>query len=54
MTTLGSAQYNEGQLLYKAQRNRFNYAFHDGHVEALTYQQTTNVAGGMWNVTTAN
>jgi prepilin-type N-terminal cleavage/methylation domain-containing protein/prepilin-type processing-associated H-X9-DG protein len=52
--TLEKAQYNEGQLLYKAQRNRFNYAFHDGHVEALKYQQTTNSAGGMWNITTAD
>ena len=52
--TLGAGQYNEGQQLYRAQRNRFNYAFHDGHVEALTYQQTTNAAGGMWNVVTSD
>jgi prepilin-type N-terminal cleavage/methylation domain-containing protein/prepilin-type processing-associated H-X9-DG protein len=52
--TLENGGYNEGQQLYKAQRNRFNYAFHDGHVEALTYQQTTNAAGGMWNVLTSD
>jgi prepilin-type N-terminal cleavage/methylation domain-containing protein/prepilin-type processing-associated H-X9-DG protein len=54
MATLESGLYNEGQQLYKAQRNRFNYAFHDGHVESLTYQQTTNTGGGMWNMTTAD
>ncbi|HTR41604.1 MAG TPA: prepilin-type N-terminal cleavage/methylation domain-containing protein [Pseudomonadales bacterium] len=52
--TLANGLYSEGQQLYKAQRNRFNYAFHDGHVETLTYQQTTNAAGGMWNITTAD
>jgi prepilin-type N-terminal cleavage/methylation domain-containing protein/prepilin-type processing-associated H-X9-DG protein len=52
--TLESDQYNEGLQLYHAQQNRFNYAFHDGHVETLTYQQTTNSAGGMWNITTAD
>ncbi|HXC35497.1 MAG TPA: prepilin-type N-terminal cleavage/methylation domain-containing protein [Candidatus Acidoferrales bacterium] len=54
----------EGFLLYQMQRNRFNYAFHDGHVEALTYQQTCQpqkigavvsyaVPNGMWNINTA-
>jgi prepilin-type N-terminal cleavage/methylation domain-containing protein/prepilin-type processing-associated H-X9-DG protein len=58
--TLESGGYNEGQQLYKAQQNRFNYAFHDGHVETLMYQQTigvqtsANTLGGMWNITTAN
>lgn len=62
--TLETGSYNEGALLYRAQRNRFEYAFHDGHVEALTYQQTWalgslgrminyNVPNGMWNITTA-
>jgi prepilin-type N-terminal cleavage/methylation domain-containing protein len=51
--TLAANGYNEGLLLYKAQRNRFVYAFHDGHVESLTYQQTTNNAN-MWNVTAAD
>lgn len=53
-STLESGLYNEGQQLYKAQRNRFTYAFHDGHVEELRYQQTTNSAGGMWNINTAD
>jgi prepilin-type N-terminal cleavage/methylation domain-containing protein/prepilin-type processing-associated H-X9-DG protein len=52
--TLESGLYSEGLQLYQAQQNRFNYAFHDGHVETLMYQQTTNVAGGMWNITTAD
>jgi prepilin-type N-terminal cleavage/methylation domain-containing protein/prepilin-type processing-associated H-X9-DG protein len=52
--TLESGAYNEGLLLYKAQRNRFNYIFHDGHVEALMYQQTTNSNGGMWSINSGN
>jgi prepilin-type N-terminal cleavage/methylation domain-containing protein/prepilin-type processing-associated H-X9-DG protein len=60
-----SAGCSEGKMLYLAQRNRFNYAFHDGHVETLTYQQTCqpakvgavvnySVPNGMWNINTAN
>ena len=30
----------EGVQLYPAQRKRFNYAFHDGHVETLKWDQT--------------
>jgi prepilin-type N-terminal cleavage/methylation domain-containing protein/prepilin-type processing-associated H-X9-DG protein len=46
---------NEGGFLYKAQNNRFNYAFHDGHVEALKVEQTVGsgtitVPKGMWSV----
>ena len=46
---------NEGQLLYAAQRNRFNYAFHDGHVEALKIEDTVGsgtitTPKGMWSV----
>jgi prepilin-type N-terminal cleavage/methylation domain-containing protein/prepilin-type processing-associated H-X9-DG protein len=58
--TLAGTGLNEGLLLYKAQQNRFNYAFHDGHVELLTIQQTTNGAaapqtpGGMWSINTAD
>jgi len=55
---------SEGLLLYAAQHNRFNYAFHDGHVEALTWNQTINAKtlpggvvnpnpSGMWGVMTA-
>jgi prepilin-type N-terminal cleavage/methylation domain-containing protein/prepilin-type processing-associated H-X9-DG protein len=61
----GSSGYSEGKQLYQAQRNRFNYAFHDGHVELLQYQQTMQPGGsgavktltipnGMWNVNTAD
>jgi prepilin-type N-terminal cleavage/methylation domain-containing protein/prepilin-type processing-associated H-X9-DG protein len=56
---------SEGAMLYAAQRYRFNYAFHDGHVELLRYQQTMNPGGvgavknlavpnGMWNINTAD
>lgn len=38
--------YNEGQQLYAAHNNRFNYAFHDGHVETLTTLQTIGSASG--------
>jgi len=46
---------NEGSILYKAQANRFNYAFHDGHVEELRMQQTIGTGTmtapkGMWTV----
>jgi prepilin-type N-terminal cleavage/methylation domain-containing protein/prepilin-type processing-associated H-X9-DG protein len=47
---------NQGALLYKAQNNRFNYLFCDGHAESLTINQTvgtgtTNSPKGMWTVT---
>jgi len=48
--------YNEGQLVYKAQGYRFNYAFHDGHVETLKYEQTAGGTRfltkpkGMWTI----
>lgn len=56
---------SEGYMLYQMQQNRFNYAFHDGHVEALTYQQTCQpkksgavvnyeIPDGMWNINTAD
>lgn len=56
---------SEGVQLYKAQRNRFNYVFHDGHVEALKWDQTVTVKtlpggvkgvtmpSGMWSINTA-
>ena len=52
---LSSGIYNEGNLLYKAHTSRFNYLFHDNHVEALTLQETvgtgtTNSPAGMWTV----
>jgi prepilin-type N-terminal cleavage/methylation domain-containing protein/prepilin-type processing-associated H-X9-DG protein len=45
-TTLKANGYSEGQLLYKAHNNRFNYAFHDGHVETLKYEDTIGSAPG--------
>lgn len=56
---------SEGTLLYKAQGNRFNYAFHDGHVAAFKWDQTAPVMtlpggvtgismpSGMWSINTA-
>ena len=46
---------NQGALLYKAQNNRFNYLFCDGHAESLAIEQTVGtgtLAGpkGMWTV----
>lgn len=55
---------SEGVQLYPAQRNRFEYAFHDGHVETLQWQQTitpktlpggvvSTAPSGMWSLQTA-
>jgi prepilin-type N-terminal cleavage/methylation domain-containing protein/prepilin-type processing-associated H-X9-DG protein len=56
-SSLSKDGYNEGQQLYKAHRNRFSYAFHDGHVESLKYQDTLGSTGkflttpkGMWTI----
>ena len=43
---LAAGGYSEGQLLYKAHNNRFNYAFHDGHVETLRIEDTLGSASG--------
>jgi prepilin-type N-terminal cleavage/methylation domain-containing protein len=56
---------SQGLQLYPAQRNRFSYVFHDGHVELLTWQQTINaktlpggvistVPSGMWSIMKAD
>jgi len=52
---LTSGGYSEGLLLYKAHSGRFNYAFSDGHVEALKLEQTVGsgtlaAPKGMWTV----
>jgi len=44
---------NQGSLLYKAHKNRFDYTFIDGHVEALKIEGTIGtgtvyVPKGMW------
>jgi prepilin-type N-terminal cleavage/methylation domain-containing protein/prepilin-type processing-associated H-X9-DG protein len=56
--TLGSptaSGYSEGLQLYKAHGSRFNYLFHDNHVEPLKWQQTIGTGTptapkGMWTV----
>jgi len=55
-STLATGGYSEGLLLYKAHSGRFNYAFCDGHVEALKLEQTIGsgtltAPKGMWTVT---
>jgi prepilin-type N-terminal cleavage/methylation domain-containing protein len=45
-TTLGSGGYSEGLQLYKAHRNRFDYVFHDNHVESLKMEATLGSASG--------
>jgi len=44
---------NQGQLVYKAHKGRFNYVFNDGHVEGLKIEQTIGsgtltAPKGMW------
>jgi prepilin-type N-terminal cleavage/methylation domain-containing protein/prepilin-type processing-associated H-X9-DG protein len=41
-----NAAVNQGALLYKAHKNRFNYLFHDGHVQALKIEDTLGSASG--------
>ncbi len=46
---------NQGALLYKAQKSRFNYVFNDGHVECLRIDQTIGsgtltAPRGMWSM----
>jgi prepilin-type N-terminal cleavage/methylation domain-containing protein len=46
---------NEGMLVYKSHGMKFNYLFHDNHVQALSIQQTvgtgtTNAPLGMWTI----
>ena len=54
-TTLTANGYSEGTSLYKAHGSRFNYVFHDNHVEALKIEQTIGsgtltAPKGMWTV----
>jgi prepilin-type N-terminal cleavage/methylation domain-containing protein/prepilin-type processing-associated H-X9-DG protein len=46
---------NQGMALYLAHRSRFNYLFHDNHVESLRIEQTVGTGTlaapkGMWTV----
>lgn len=48
-----------GSAAYGLHSRRFNYLFHDGHVEALKIEQTigtgtTNAPKGMWTVTSGD
>jgi len=54
-----SSAVNQGTLLYKAHKNRFNYTFIDGHVEALKIEDTIGtgtlfVPKGMWAAASGN
>jgi prepilin-type N-terminal cleavage/methylation domain-containing protein/prepilin-type processing-associated H-X9-DG protein len=56
--TAGSG-VNQGWNTYQAHGNRFNYLFHDNHVETLRIEQTvgrgtTNAPLGMWTVATGD
>jgi len=42
----GGAGQNQGNFTYAVHGNRFNYGFHDGHVQALKVEQTIG-RGGM-------
>ena len=47
---------NQGKTLYRIHGSRFNYLFHDYHVEALKTNETIGSGGlwapkGMWTVT---
>jgi len=53
--SLANGEYGEGALLYKAHGSRFNYLFHDNHVEPLKMEQTVGSGTlanpkGMWTV----
>jgi prepilin-type N-terminal cleavage/methylation domain-containing protein len=53
--TLASSGYSEGFLLYKQHHSRFNYVFHDNHVETLKIEQTVGIGTllnpkGMWTI----
>jgi prepilin-type N-terminal cleavage/methylation domain-containing protein/prepilin-type processing-associated H-X9-DG protein len=54
-STSSGTSVNEGALLYKAHKNRFNYVFNDGHVDALKVEQTIGsgtltAPKGMWTM----
>ena len=49
-TQFTAGGYNQGSQLYKAHNNRFNYLFHDGHVEALRIEDTIGTASGAFKL----
>ncbi|HEY3762899.1 MAG TPA: prepilin-type N-terminal cleavage/methylation domain-containing protein [Verrucomicrobiae bacterium] len=55
VTSVSQQAYNQGNFVYLAQDSRFNYAFHDGHVEPLRMEQTIGsgtltIPKGMWTI----
>jgi prepilin-type processing-associated H-X9-DG protein len=53
---IGTSQFSYGSVSYGLHSRRFNYLFHDGHVETLQITQTvgtgtTNAPRGMWTMT---
>ncbi len=53
---IASTEFGYGNAAYGLHGNRFNYLFHDGHVETLAIGDTvgggtTNAPAGMWTVT---
>jgi prepilin-type N-terminal cleavage/methylation domain-containing protein len=51
----GTSGANQTALTYKAHSSRFNYLFHDNHMETLRYESTvgkgnTNAPQGMWTI----
>ena len=51
-----TATMNYGSVSYGIHNKRFNYLFHDGHVEALRIEETfgtgtSNAPAGMWTMT---
>jgi prepilin-type N-terminal cleavage/methylation domain-containing protein/prepilin-type processing-associated H-X9-DG protein len=53
---IASTQFGYGGAAYGLHGKRFNYLFHDGHIDTLKIEQTvgsgtTNAPKGMWTVT---
>ena len=56
LSTSSAPDANQGVLTYNAHGKRFNYYFHDGHVQALRIEQTVGkgtltAPQGMWTLT---
>ena len=52
---IGSSQYNYGSVSYGLHAGRFNYLFHDNHIQTLKITDTvgtgtTNAPRGMWTM----
>ena len=56
---ISNSQYGYGKTSYGLHAQRFNYLFHDGHVQTLKIQETigkgtTSIPRGMWTITTGD